>query len=149
MAVVSKMVTINAPPEKVFSILDDPNAIPQYAPGVTRVADIKQSEKRLGDSARVTYSVMGIRFPMKMTVVDYTKPSKLSLGMEGGMKGTMTWMLGAKGKGTETNIRIDYQMKGGILGKAINTLLMERMNEKNAERMLENLKMLCEAPEKK
>jgi hypothetical protein len=36
-------------------------------------------------------------------------------------------------------------MPGGVLGKAIDALLMERMNEKNAERMLENIKMIVES----
>ena len=35
--------------------------------------------------------------------------------------------------------------QGGILGKAMNAVLVERMNEKNAERLLENLKLVSEA----
>jgi hypothetical protein len=35
-------------------------------------------------------------------------------------------------------------MAGGVLGKAMNAVLVERMNEKNAKRMLENLKLVCE-----
>ena len=40
---------------------------------------------------------------------------------------------------------IDYRMRGGILGKAIDALLVERMNDRNAARMMENLKMISEA----
>ena len=65
------------------------------------------------------------------------------------MKGTVTWVTAGKGNATEASVRIDYQMKGGIIGTAMNALLVERMNEKNAERMLENLKMLAEAAVRK
>jgi hypothetical protein len=40
---------------------------------------------------------------------------------------------------------MEYEMAGGILGKAMNAMLVERMNEKNAERLLENLKLVSEA----
>ena len=36
-------------------------------------------------------------------------------------------------------------MKGGALGRAVDSLVLERMNEKNAERMLENVKQRVES----
>ena len=109
------------------------------------MTDIVYTDERVGDTARLTYSSLGLRFPMTMTVVDHDKPKKLALEMQGGMRGTMTFSLEPQGDATKFTWRIDYTMKGGILGKAIDSLLVERMNEKNAERSLENLKMLCEA----
>ena len=35
---------------------------------------------------------------------------------------------------------MEYEMAGGILDKAMNAVLVERMNEKNAKGVLENLK---------
>jgi hypothetical protein len=35
-------------------------------------------------------------------------------------------------------------VRGGIVGQAMNALLLERMNEKNIERMLENVKLIAE-----
>jgi len=149
MPVIERSTTINAPLEQVFQLLDTPERVGEWAPGVTRVADIKQTPQRIGDSARITYSVLGLRFPMKMTVVEYNRPRKVTTRMEGGMGGTFAWSLEPQGLATRVQMRIDYTMKGGILGKAANTLLVERMNERNAERMLENLKMLTEAEAKK
>ena len=40
---------------------------------------------------------------------------------------------------------MEYEMAGGILGKAMNAMLVERMNEKDAEQLLENLKQVSEA----
>ena len=39
---------------------------------------------------------------------------------------------------------MEYEMAGGTLGKAMNAVLFERMNERNARGMLENLKLVCE-----
>ncbi len=145
MATITKTIDINAPVEKVFEILTDPKRVPEFAPGVTSVEDIRQSEQHIGDSFKATYAVLGLHFPMTFTATEYEQPTKLSNRFEGGMKGTWTWILEPRGNGTHLTTAMEYEMAGGFLGKAINSVLVERMNEKNAERLLENLKLVSEA----
>ena len=144
MATIHKTIDINVPAEKVFELLIDPKRFPEYAPGVASVEDIRQSEQHIGDSFRVTYSVLGLHFPMTFTATEYEQPTRLSTRFEGSMKGTWTWLLEPRGNSTHITAALEYEMTGGILGKAINTVLVERMNEKNAERLLENLKLVSE-----
>ena len=82
---------------------------------------------------------------MKFTTAPCEKNTKLGLAFEGSMRGTMTWSLDGQGEGTKVNIAIDYEMRGGLLGKAMNALMVERMNTKNTQRMLHDFKDLCEA----
>ena len=145
MPVIRKSVEIDAPPDKVFVVLDDPERIQEYGVGVTRVSDFNQTPQRVGDTGRITYSAMGLRFPMKFTVTAYEQNARFEMSMEGGMTGTMNWELTPQGSGTALSLTIDYRMRGGILGKAMDALLVERMNDRNAQRMLENLKMISEA----
>lgn len=149
MAVIQRSMVINAPAEQVFQILDTPQRSKEWAANLTRVADVVQTPKRIRDTARYTYSSLGIRFPMKLTVVEYVKGKKITLAMEGGMTGTMAFSVEPQGNPTRVTWNIDYSMKGGIIGKAVDRVLVERMNEKNAERSLENLRLLCEVKGKK
>ena len=145
MPVIEKSIVINAPAERVFAIVDDPNRLPDYMVGIVRVADVVQTPVRIGDSMRFTYAVIGLRFPGKATILDWEQNSRVVAKLEGGIGGTYTVTLRPQSNATRATWRFDYTMKGGILGKAVNALLVERINEKNAERGLENLKMLCEA----
>lgn len=145
MATIHQSIDINAPAERVFAILTDPKRLPEYAPGVTSVEDIWQTEQRLGDSFRTTYAVLGLHFPMSFTVTEHEPATKRTMRFEGGMKGAWTWRLSPQGKSTHLTTTMEYEMTGGILGKAVNAMLVERMNEKNAERLLENLKLVSEA----
>ena len=142
---IQKSIDINSPAEEVFELLSDPNRLPEYTPGVTGVEDVHQSGRHIGDSFKANYSVMGLHIPMTFTATAYEKPTKLAVRFEGGMKGNWTWTLEPRGNATHMDMQIDYDMGGGILGKAVNALLLERMNEKNAERFLEDLKMVSEA----
>lgn len=65
--------------------------------------------------------------------------------MEGGITGSMNWEVTPQGSGTAATGTIDYRMWGGILDKAFDALLLERMNDRNVARMMENLKMISEA----
>jgi len=140
--------TINTTPEHVCQVIEAPSRLLEWVPNVTRVAEIQQTPQRMGDTFRATYSVLGLSFPTKYTVVDFARNKKITFKMEGALTGTFAWDVEPQGSSAKVEVRIDYVMKGGILGKAMNAMLVERMNEKNAERMLENLKMLCEAEAK-
>ena len=93
---------------------------------------------------RFTYTVLGLRFTGKGTLLEREANKNIVVKLEGGISSTQTTTYQPQDDATKVTWRFDYTMKSGILGKAVNRLLVERMNEKNAERGLENLKMLCE-----
>lgn len=144
MTTINKSIDIDAGAERVFELLIDPKRFPEYVPGLVSVEDIQQTDQHLGDSFRVTYAVLGLHLTMTFTVTAYEQPTTLTTRFEGGMKGTWTWMLAPQGEGIHMTTAIEYEMAGGILGKAINAVLIERMNEKNTEQLLENLKRVSE-----
>ena len=145
MAVIQRSTTIRAPVEKIFDLLDTPERAREWAVGLTRVSDIQRSDARVGDTMRLTYSVLGLRFPMKFTTIEYERPTKMVSRFEGGMRGTMSFTLNQAGDATQLNWEIDYTMRGGILGKIADTLMVERMNERNSLRSMEDIKLLCES----
>src|SRR5690348_39416 len=100
MATIHKSIDIETPVERVFAILADPKRLPEYAPGVISVEDIQQTEQSIGDSSRATYSVLGLHFPITITVIEYERPTKLTTRFEGGMKGTWTRLLEPRGNST-------------------------------------------------
>ena len=145
MAVIEKSVTVAATADAVFAILDDPARIPEFAPGVQSVDVVRRTDERVGDSFKAAYKTAGITFPTIYTTELSQKPSKIVERMEGALMGRFNWTLAADGESTtRVSVRIDYQMKGGLLGQAMDALMVRRMNEGNAEKMLENLKGLVE-----
>ncbi|MBI4220823.1 MAG: SRPBCC family protein [Chloroflexi bacterium] len=145
MPVVERSTVIHATAEKVFKVIDDPQRLVEYMPGVVRVADIARSSQRVGDSYKVTYTVIGLRFPTRITVLEWEKNRRIVEKMEGGLPGTFTTTVQTGNGGTTVTGHVNYAIKGGVVGRVANRLLLERMNEKTMERFLENLKLLCEA----
>jgi uncharacterized membrane protein len=142
MSEIHKTVTFDAPVEKVFELVDNPENIPKFMANVERVVDVKRTDLRIGDTFRVIYKVLGITFDEKFTVTDYEPKRKLVSKFDGGMKGSFTWTFEAQGVQTECSMDIEYQVGGGILGKAADALLLERTNEKNMDESLEKMRRI-------
>ena len=144
MPVIQRTVTIQAPPEKTLDLITDPYRLPQYAPGVSEVKDVHQTPRRVGDTFTVLYAVLSLKMPLRFTIREYAPPTQSTAQVAGQMEGEWRWQLHPQGEATRVDLAIDYRLKLGLLGKALNALLVERMNEKNAEQMLANLKALTE-----
>jgi carbon monoxide dehydrogenase subunit G len=147
MSEIHKSVTIDAPAEKVYGFVDNPENFSKYVPNVERVVDIKRSEGRIGDSFRVIYKVMGVTFDEMFTVTEHQPPHKAGSRFEGGMKGTFDWSFEPLGEQTKTTVDVRYELAGGALGKAIDALVLERTNEKTIGDMLQNLRRVL-SPER-
>jgi uncharacterized membrane protein len=146
MSEIHKTVTFDAPVEKVFELVDNPENIPKYMANVERVVDVTRTDRRIGDTFRVIYKVLGITFDEKFTVTGYEPKRKLVSKFDGGMKGTFSWVFESQIAQTECSMDIEYQVGGGILGKAADALLLERTNEKNMDESLEKMRrVLAEA----
>ena len=143
MAEIHKTVTIDAPIARVFDIVDDPENYPKYVPNVSQVVDVRRSDRRIGDSFRVIYKVMGTTFDEKFTTTDYQCSTRISSAFEGGMTGTFRWAFEPLGAQTKVTVDVDYRVAGGAIGKAVDSLVLERTNEKSIEGMLENLRRLA------
>jgi uncharacterized membrane protein len=139
MAHIHKRATIDAPIEKVFDFVDDPDRIPTYAPNVERVVDVVRTEKRVGDSFRVIYKVLGVTFDEKFTVTAYERPNRVENSVGGGMTGTFNWNFEPQGNQTQVNVNVQYSLAGGPIGRAIDAVMLERTNEKTMEQMLQNI----------
>ena len=140
MAEIHKSVTVDAPAERVFDLLDDPNAIPRYTPNVERVEDVRQTEQRVGDTFRVFYKAVGMTFEETFTVTEHQRPTRLASRFQNGMKGTFLYQVSPQGEGAVLTVDVQYELPGGPLGKAVDALLLERTNEKTIEKQLDNLR---------
>jgi len=144
MPTVEASVVINASVDEVFAVMDDPQRVTEYMPGVVQIYDYDYTPQRVGDQAMIVYSVLGLHLPTKVVIKEWEKNKWMIMDMDGGLKGVLTFSFVAYGGYTRVSWHIDYTMKGGILGKAVNTLVAEWMNRRNAERALKNLKLICE-----
>ena len=141
--IIERSVFINAEPEAVSAVANDPGRLPEWFAGVTEVASDGKFPD-VGGVADVTYKAAGISFKSKFTALEFTNAEKYTIQLDGMLAGTNKWIYTPEGNGTMVAFRLEYEMPGGGVGQAVNKLVVERTNEKNVEQSLQNLKKLVE-----
>ena len=141
---VETSVTIRAPIEKIFDTIVDPELTTRWSSGVNEVTNINGNPWEKGSSIDMSYHVLGMKFTQHMVTSEIEKPRKVIYLMEGGFPGTFEFALDPQGQVTKVDIRLDYSVPGGIVGKIANQVLLERMNQKNIESSADGLKIFCE-----
>jgi ribosome-associated toxin RatA of RatAB toxin-antitoxin module len=141
-AEIKKSLTIDATPSELFDIAEDPSKLPKFVPNVTDVVDIQRTDRRIGDSFRVIYKVLGVTFDEQFTTTEYDRPTYLTSAFKGGMTGTFRWTFEPDGRQCKVSVDIHYDVVGGALGKAVDAVMLERTNGKAIEGMLDNLRRM-------
>jgi carbon monoxide dehydrogenase subunit G len=145
-------VTIETPVEKVLEFVDDPESLAKCAPMVERVVEVGRSGQRVGNSFRVIYRVLGMPFSEEFRVIGFEPPRRhtphrrfqIWQTFQGRMRGTFTSTLEAEGNQTYASLDAAYQLMGGVFGRALDALLVERAVQKDVDQMLENMKRQLE-----
>ena len=140
--------TIERPVEKVLEYIDDPENLAKCAPMAERVVKVGRSGRRVGNSFRVVYRVLGMPVNEEFRVIGFEPPRRhtphrrfqIWQTFHGPAVGTFTWTLEAEGNQTYASLDAGYQLMGGVFGRALNALLVERAVRKDVDQMLENMK---------
>jgi len=142
MAEIRKSLTIDGSAGELFDIVEDPSKLPKFVPNVSEVVDIRRTDRRVGDTFRVIYKVLGLTFDEQFTTTEYDRPTYLTSAFKGGMNGTFRWSFEPDGRQCKVSVDIHYDVAGGALGKAVDAVMLERTNAKAIEGMLDNLRRM-------
>jgi uncharacterized protein YndB with AHSA1/START domain len=143
MAIVQRIVQINASPEATMGLLSDASRWPDWYPGMTKI-EITAPFPEEGGKVAFKVKSAGMSMPITETVLDY-QPGKLQvLQMDGMLSGRARWELTPEGGGTRLTTTFDYTLPGGVLGKIADALIVRRLNAKSLEDGLYNFKTLVE-----
>jgi uncharacterized membrane protein len=143
MTILKKSTVINATAQAIADISLDPARTPDWYAGIKSLQpDAVYPEP--GGSADIVYKSAGATFKLKATALELERGRLFVQKMEGMIAGTYRTTLEPEGNATRVTMWFDYEMPGAALGKVLDKLVVERMNAKNLETSLSNLKSLAE-----
>lgn len=140
---------INAPVERVATLYQQIERIPEWQYDILEVRDIDGPLNRVGASYTLVYWRMGRRLEQRMVVTQYDPPRVMQQTANTPLGGVMTSTthLRPSNSGTDVSWQMEYRLPGGFLGNILDKLLFRVAFERTVKRYNENFKALAEGTE--
>lgn len=139
---ISRTIDIKAPVQRVYDFMAQPKNLPSIWPNMVSVSNIVERIPGAFDFDWV-YKMAGLHFKGHAKVQE-ALPGKLQRVQNDGIPSTFRWSYeGLNGQNTRLTLAVEYEIPGAIVGKIAETLLA-KLNERDADVMLANLKDVME-----
>jgi uncharacterized membrane protein len=142
MAKIAKSILINAPVEKVFDFMAEPNNLPEIWPSLVEVRNV-QPLPNGSYSYDWTYKMAGIHIEGHAEWTEFVKNQRVVDKNESGIPSTFIWTYQPEDSGTRVSVSVDYTVPGAVLGRLAEPII-HKMNEHEADIVLANLKARME-----
>ena len=138
---------IDAPPERVFRLLAQPERTPEWSPSVVSVRRTDAGPIGVGSTTESVVRVLGTsqRARGRCTVFDPPRRLAIQSLTNLGAKSLSDTELIPEGRGTRLRARLEYSVPGGGLGKLLNKLVAEDQIRQEFEQGLRRFKTMAEA----
>lgn len=141
-----RSIGINAPVASVWEVLADIGGIADWNPGVMRSY---VSGDRAGKVGAARHCDLGGKNYLDEEVVEWEEGRLLTMRVVGSNMPFKTadirFTLSSDGDGTAVTVAPDYSLKGGMLGRLMDALVVRRMYSRGMDALLSGLKEHVEA----
>ncbi len=135
---------INKPLKEVFEYVASPFNGPVFIPNLNENSNIKPQQVGIGQTFNWHFNMSGIDLRGDAEVIGYEYLKNVVIESRGDTSSTWTYTFKEDGKSTKINMAIEYELSDTALNKFANKMVIEKINKKTAEQMIENLKTILE-----
>lgn len=145
MAHIEKTILIDAPVETVFQYATTIPKLTEWWASLVEVRKFPQERMAPGVKYEWTYKMVGVKLDGVTEIAALEPNAHVLFKNTGGIPSTLDYRYASEGGKTRVSVVMDYTLPGSVLGKLADKLVVERLNEREAENVLANLKSICEA----
>lgn len=145
MSKVSSLIVIEKLIEEVFDYTASPVNGPSFIPNLNENTNIKPEKPGLGQTFDWHFNLIGVDLKGKAEVIEFDRPKKATIKTWGSTNSIWRYLFEKENGNTKITVEVDYEIPENILGKLMDKLIIEKINQKSARQMLENLKDILEA----
>ncbi len=135
---------IDAAPSRIFGWLSDPMHMLEIWPSMVEVSNVEVKPDG-SHSYDWTYKMAGMKFHGHSETIEVQRDRLRVWRNASGIPSTFRYSLEPRDNGTDFHLGVEYEIPGALLGRLAAPLL-RRLNEREAETFVQNLKERMEAP---
>src|SRR3989338_8638939 len=142
MAKINASVIINKPIQEVFEYTASPVNGPAFIPNLNENTNIQPEQPSLGQTFDWHFNLTGVDLRGKAEVTEYSSPHKVVLKSTGDSNTTWQFLFQEENGGTKVTAEVEYEFVESVLQKMANRMIIDKLNQRSAEQMMENLKTI-------
>jgi carbon monoxide dehydrogenase subunit G len=144
MAKVTRKFNVKRKPEAVIDYIADVENHPAFIPPLKSVGNIAGDPKRKGTRWDWTFVMAGVEINGKAETADYQARKRYSFKTTG-IDSTFIYTVEAADGGSQVTADVVYEVPQGVLAKMADKAVVERMNERDADRAAQSLKTILDS----
>lgn len=143
---VKSSATVNKPIEEVFKYMASPHNGPAFIPDLSENSNIYPEEVGVGQKFDWRFNLAGVDMRGKAEVAQYDMPNKVKIDSTGDAHSIWTYICEPDGdNSTKVNVTIEYDLDDSVIQRlAGRSGVVNKIAQRTADRMLENLKLILE-----
>jgi ribosome-associated toxin RatA of RatAB toxin-antitoxin module len=141
---VTESTMVEAPHDKVFEFISDPNRAPTFVPGLNRISNLSSSEPKVGRTWEWEFNWFGLVLSGKTECKQFDPPNTYTFETLTGARSRWTYRCEAQNGQTRLDLEIEYETPKNHLAKIAAEPAFEKMNRNRAHEVIENIKALLE-----
>ena len=147
MTLVTASIDIDAPPERVYDAMLDPDRLEDWVTIHRRVNRVDGGEPHEGYEMDQTLCLRGANFKVRWTLTEADRPDHATWEGRGPAHSyaRTSYRLTARDGGTQFDYENEFKAPGGFIGAAASRALMGGVPQREANRSLQRLKALIES----
>ena len=142
---IRKYAFIEALPTKIFGYLTEAAHLTEVWPSLVEVSKV-ETKPDGAHSFDWTYKMAGLKFHGHAETVEVQRDRLRLVRNTSGIPSTFRWTFEPRDNGTDLALEVEYEMPGKLLGRLAAPFL-RRVNERDADTLIHNLKERMEAVE--
>jgi uncharacterized membrane protein len=144
MSRIQRSVVLTKNPDLVIDYIGDVRNHPAFISALRSVSHLSGESRHRGAHWRWTFVMAGVEIEGDAETVAYETGKLFSYRTTGGVDSTFTYRVETHGNGNRLIVEVDYEPPPGVLGHVLDRAIIERQNEAEADRTVENLRTIFE-----
>ena len=145
MSKINSSILINKPIEEDFDYAASPYNGPAFIPNLSENTNIRPEVPGVGQKFEWRFNLLGVDITGTAEVAEFQRPNLVVMKTEGGTNSTWTYKFEEENSGTRVSVEVEYDLPDSVLERLTNKLVVDKVNQRSCDQMLENLKTILES----
>lgn len=142
---ITKVASIKADPNKVLEYIANVKNHPAFISALKSIDDLHGGPEHNEEAWDFVFVMGGVEVMGKAETAQYEEGNVYSFKTTSGIDSTFTYTVAPEESGTRLTIDVEYDIPENVIAKIMDKAVIERLNEQEGDRAIENLQAILEA----